>query len=49
MRDQKSELHEKIMQTRDLDDAAMKAVTDAIGEFQKQYASKAGAAATVRV
>jgi F-type H+/Na+-transporting ATPase subunit alpha len=49
MRDQKSEIRDKIMQTRDLDDAAMKTVTDAIGEFQKQYASKKGAPATARV
>jgi F-type H+-transporting ATPase subunit alpha len=40
MRDQKSEIYEKITQTKDLDEAAMAAVTAAIGEFHKQYASK---------
>jgi F-type H+-transporting ATPase subunit alpha len=49
MRDQKSEIRDKIVQTRDLDDAAMKAVTEAIGEFQKQYTAIRPAAATVRV
>ncbi len=40
MRDQKPEIRDKIVQTKDLDDAAMAAVTAAIGEFQKQYATK---------
>ena len=49
MRDQKSEIRDKIMQTRDLDDAAMKDVTAAIGEFQKQFLSPSLAAPTARV
>ncbi|HEV3137747.1 MAG TPA: F0F1 ATP synthase subunit alpha [Pirellulales bacterium] len=40
MRDQKPEIRDKIVETRDLDDAAMKSIADAIGEFQKQYATK---------
>ncbi len=46
IRDQKPAIREKILESRDLDDATMKAVTEAIGEFQNQYASKR--AATVR-
>jgi F-type H+/Na+-transporting ATPase subunit alpha len=49
IRDQKPEIRDKIMQTRDLDEAAMKTVTEAIGEFQKQYAAKREPAATARV
>ena len=49
MRDQKPEIWKKIAETRDLDDAAMATVTAAIGEFQKQYAAKAGTPATARV
>jgi F-type H+-transporting ATPase subunit alpha len=48
MRDQKPEIHQKISETRDLDDEAMKAVAAAIGEFQNQFASKRGTA-TARV
>ncbi len=49
MRDRKPEIRETIEKTKDLDDATMKAVNAAIGEFQTQYASKKGAAATARV
>jgi F-type H+-transporting ATPase subunit alpha len=45
MREQKSEIRNKILETNDLDDAAMKAITAAIAEFQKQYDAKP---ATVR-
>jgi hypothetical protein len=48
MRDQKSEVRDKIQETQDLDEASMAAVTAAIGEFQKQYHQK-GAATTARV
>jgi F-type H+-transporting ATPase subunit alpha len=37
MREQKSEIRKKIAETKDLDDAAMQAISAAIGEFQKQY------------
>jgi hypothetical protein len=37
MREQKSEIWKKIADTKDLDDAAMQAISGAIGEFQKQY------------
>ncbi len=47
MRDQKPEIGKKIAETKDLDDAAMKSITDAIGEFQKQYAAKREATARV--
>ena len=47
MRDQKSEIVKKIAETKDLDDAAMKSITDAIAEFQKQYAAKREATARV--
>jgi F0F1-type ATP synthase alpha subunit len=46
IRDQKPEIRDKIMQTRDLDDASIAAIVQAIGEFQAQYASKKGTAAT---
>lgn len=39
MRERKHEIRDKITQTQDLDDAAMAAVTEAIGEFQKQFAA----------
>jgi F-type H+-transporting ATPase subunit alpha len=39
VRDQKSEIRNKILETRDLDDATMKLLTDAIGEYQKQFAA----------
>jgi len=45
MRDQKPEIGKKIAETKDLDDTAMKSVTDAITEFQKQYAAKREATA----
>jgi F-type H+-transporting ATPase subunit alpha len=45
IRDQKSEIRDKIAQTKDLDDAAMAAITAAIGEFQKQYATQREATA----
>jgi F-type H+-transporting ATPase subunit alpha len=47
MRDQKPEIRQKIEETKDLDDATIAAMTAAIGEFQKQYQSKAGATANV--
>ena len=47
MRDQKPEIGKKIAETKDLDDTAMKTVTDAIAEFQKQYAAKREATARV--
>jgi F-type H+-transporting ATPase subunit alpha len=49
MRDQKSEIRNKILETKDLDDADMKAIAGAIGEFQKQYDAKKAAGATARV
>jgi F-type H+-transporting ATPase subunit alpha len=49
MREQKSEIRDKIAETKDLDDATMKDVTTAIGEFQKQFASPSQSAATARV
>ena len=49
MRDQKSEIRQKIQEAQDLDEATMQAVTEAIGEFQKQYTSQQGAPATARV
>ncbi len=48
MRDQKSEVRDKIQETQDLDEASMAAITSAIGEFQKQYNPK-GATTTARV
>jgi F-type H+-transporting ATPase subunit alpha len=48
MRDQRSELRNKIAQTKDLDDAAMKGIVDAIGDFKKQYVNKTSTA-TARV
>jgi len=45
MRDQKQEISKKIAETKDLDDAAMKSITEAIAEFQKQYAAKREATA----
>ncbi len=47
IRDQKSQIRDKIAQTKDLDDAAMTAITAAIGEFQKQYATQREATARV--
>ncbi len=49
MADQKSEIRQKIQEAQDMDEATMAAVTDAIGEFQKQYASQKGEKATARV
>jgi F-type H+-transporting ATPase subunit alpha len=49
IRDQKSDLREKINQSRDLDDAAMAAIVAAIAEFQQQYAAGRTAKATARV
>jgi len=48
MRDQKSEIRNKIQESQDLDDATMASVNAAIGEFNTQYPKK-GAAATARV
>jgi F-type H+-transporting ATPase subunit alpha len=48
MRDQKSDLRDKIAQTKDLDDASIAAVIAAIGEFAQQYATKSSQA-TARV
>jgi len=45
MAEQKTAIRDKIVQTKDLDDAALAAITQAIGEFQKQYASKREATA----
>jgi F-type H+-transporting ATPase subunit alpha len=47
IRDQKSEIRDKIVQTKDLDDAAMNAISAAIGEFQKQYSTQREATARV--
>jgi len=47
MRDQRTSVRDKIIQTQDLDDATMAEVVAAIGEFQKQYDSKRGATARV--
>ncbi|MEX0676286.1 MAG: F0F1 ATP synthase subunit alpha [Pirellulales bacterium] len=49
MRDQKSEIRQRIQETMDLDEATMKAVTEAIGEFHNQFAGQKGAGATARV
>ena len=49
MRDQKPEIRNKILETKDLDDATMKEVTAAIGEFQAQYARGKSEPATARV
>jgi F-type H+-transporting ATPase subunit alpha len=49
MSDQKSEIRDKISATKDVDEAAMQAITAAIGEFQKQYDAKKDAPATARV
>jgi F-type H+-transporting ATPase subunit alpha len=48
MRDQKPEIRQKIQETGDLDEATMTAVTQAIGEFQAQFASQKGAQPTAR-
>ena len=48
MKDQKSEIRQKIQDTKDLDEATITAITQAIGEFQAQYASQKGAPATAR-
>jgi F-type H+/Na+-transporting ATPase subunit alpha len=45
IKDRKSEIRDKIMQSRDLDDAAMKAVNDAIAEFQKEFSAGQATAA----
>ncbi len=49
MRDQKSEIRQKIQESQDLDEATMQAVVESIGEFQKQYTSQQGAKGTARV
>src|SRR5262249_43140596 len=46
MREQKSEIRQKIQDTKDLDEGTMTAVNEAIAQFQKQYAQKG---ATARV
>lgn len=48
MRERHSQLRDKIAQTKDLDDAAMKSIVEAIGEFKKQYTGKSSTA-TARV
>ena len=48
MKDQKSEIRQKIQDTKDLDEATITAITQAIGEFQAQFASQKGAPATAR-
>ena len=40
MRDQHAELRNKIVETKDLDDASMAALVKAIGEFKAQFAGK---------
>jgi F-type H+-transporting ATPase subunit alpha len=40
MRDQKSEIRDKIIKSKDLDDATIAAINSAIGEFQQQYSHK---------
>jgi F-type H+-transporting ATPase subunit alpha len=40
MRDQKPEIRKKIDETKDLDEAAMKQIDAAIGEYQAQYAAR---------
>ncbi|HKD38617.1 MAG TPA: F0F1 ATP synthase subunit alpha, partial [Pirellulales bacterium] len=40
MRDQKPAIRKKIVETKDLDDAAMSELTAAIGEFKAQFATK---------
>ncbi len=47
MRDQKPEIRDKIAQTKDLDDDAMKKVGAAIEEFQRQYTAKRAETARV--
>ena len=47
MRDQKPEIRDKIAQTKDLDDDAMKKVGAAIEEFQRQYTAKRSETARV--
>jgi F-type H+-transporting ATPase subunit alpha len=40
MRDQHSEIRNKIVETKDLDDATMAELVKAIGEFRAQFAAK---------
>jgi F-type H+-transporting ATPase subunit alpha len=40
MRDQKPAIRKKIVETKDLDDAAMNELTAAIKEFKAQFATK---------
>ena len=49
MREQKSEIRNKIMETKDLDEAGMQAIAGAIGEFQKQFAGRKNEPALARV
>ena len=49
MREQKSEIRNKIMETKDLDDAGMQSIAAAIGEFQKQFAGRKNEPALARV
>ena len=49
MRDQKPEIRNKIIETKDLDDAAMKAINEAIGDFQKQFSRGRAEPALARV
>jgi F-type H+-transporting ATPase subunit alpha len=50
MRDQKPEIRNKILDTKDLDEATMAALNQAINEYKQQYATrKSGAADTVLV
>lgn len=44
MRERHSQLRDKIAQTKDLDDATMKGIVEAIGEFKKQYVGKSSTA-----
>ena len=49
MTDQKPEIRQKIQDTNDLDEATMTALSEAIGEFQKQFASQKETETTARV
>jgi F0F1-type ATP synthase alpha subunit len=40
MNDQKSEIVKKLAESKDLDDATMQAINEAIKEFKAQYAVK---------
>ncbi len=49
IKDQKSSLRQKIVDSKDLDDASMTELTAAIEEFQKQFSGSQSQAATARV